>query len=244
MRICAVFVNNCDRFKVYSEYAAFYLRFQHRRHEDIQLQHKLAELNPSGDQSSSIDSLLIKPIQRVLRYPLFLSQIKENCAADSKEYKHSAQALSRVQTLATYVNEMQRIYEEYGAEIDRISRCTEVKQMGLQITLHELFMFAQLKCLPPKEKTFFDCVAFIFTGCILLLPQMKKKEMVSFCHVLPIWEVQITASTAAANQSAAHQFTIVRTSTGCKSLYEMSCCHADIKTQFVKSARKALTAYQ
>lgn len=120
-------------------------------------------------------------------------------------------------------------------------------------------MFAQLKCLPPKEKTFFDCVAFIFTGCILLLPQMKKKEMVmptqihyriglslqvSFCHVLPIWEVQITAPTATANPSAAHQFTLVRSSTGCRSLYEMSCCHADIKTQFVKSARKALNAYQ
>lgn len=77
--------------------------------------------NLSGEQSDSAQSLLIKPIQRVLKYPLFIQQIKDNCLNGSVEKQQAEQALRRMHALADYVNEMQRITEQYGPIIDEIS---------------------------------------------------------------------------------------------------------------------------
>lgn len=78
-------------------------------------------MNVSGEQSESAQSLLIKPIQRVLKYPLFLQQMRDNCARGSVERQQGEQALSRMHALAEYVNEMQRLTEQYGLAIEEIS---------------------------------------------------------------------------------------------------------------------------
>ncbi|VDO65671.1 unnamed protein product [Onchocerca flexuosa] len=79
IRISALFINKCSKFKIYSDYSAAYLRFQQNKKELNDIAMRLEKLNISGEQSESAQSLLIKPIQRVLKYPLFLQQIKDNC---------------------------------------------------------------------------------------------------------------------------------------------------------------------
>ncbi|VDK53042.1 unnamed protein product [Gongylonema pulchrum] len=136
IRISALFVNKCGKFKIYSDYSAAYLRFQQNKKERVAIETRLEKLNISGEQSESAQSLLIKPIQRVLKYPLFLQQIRDNCAkvllhflrfiqklyaSGSVERQQSEQALTRMQALAEYVNEMQRLTEQYGPAIEEIS---------------------------------------------------------------------------------------------------------------------------
>ena len=82
---------------------------------------ELEKMNSSTEQSEGVQSLLIKPIQRVLKYPLFLQQMRDNCSKGCVERQQGEQALQRMQALAEYINEMQRLIEQYGKEIEEIA---------------------------------------------------------------------------------------------------------------------------
>jgi len=252
MRISALFINKCNKFKIYSEYSAAYLRFQHLQKCDQELKSNLEKLNLSQQHKESVESLLIKPIQRVLKYPLFLEQIRDFCSKDSIEKKQTLQALTRMQTLATYVNEMQRINEEYGTDLERLSKIPELSQKGLWLDLRDLFMFAHLKYLQSGDKKYSDCVAFVFTSLILILgpEQNSKKKMPRPHKILPIWEIEINeidiqkTPSISAGESNQHLFSIIHLAPGVQeNIYHISCCHVDIKTHFIKSAKKALKAH-
>uniref|UniRef100_A0A7E4UW46 DH domain-containing protein n=1 Tax=Panagrellus redivivus TaxID=6233 RepID=A0A7E4UW46_PANRE len=263
MRIGVLFVNKCNKFKMYAEYSAAYLRFHHLHHNDPKLKQHLEDLNASGQHKESIQSLLIKPIQRVLKYPLFLEQIRDCCIKDSHEQKQVVQALRRMQTLATYVNEMQRIHEEYGAEIDRLSKLPEIAQSStLWMHLHDLHIFAHMKWLPPGEKRYSECAAFVFTSLILILgPQPTGKKKQRPYKIFPITQVEITEfmplpgadpmpPTDCENPTY-YYFSLIHNANRDKpelpadeSVYHIACCYADIKTQFVKCFKKATKLYQ
>jgi nitrogenase subunit NifH len=59
-------------------------------------------------------------VQRLLLYPLFLQQIKSQTVDCTPEHMQISQALLKMEQLAEYMNEMQRVYEEYGALFARI----------------------------------------------------------------------------------------------------------------------------
>ena len=78
--------------------------------------------NTKRQQSTSLDSYLIKPIQRILKYPLLLQQPKNLAQPDSEEQQHLMDALFGMERVAEHINEMQRIHEEYGAIFDHLFR--------------------------------------------------------------------------------------------------------------------------
>ena len=78
--------------------------------------------NTKKQQSTSLESYLIKPIQRILKYPLLLQQLKNASEANSEEQQHLFDALIGMERVAEHINEMQRIHEEYGAIFDHLFR--------------------------------------------------------------------------------------------------------------------------
>ena len=56
----------------------------------------------------SLNSLLIKPVQRVLKYPLLLGKLVELSSQSDAGYKHLLQALEGLQTIAQDINELRR----------------------------------------------------------------------------------------------------------------------------------------
>ena len=78
--------------------------------------------NKKKQQSTSLESYLIKPIQRILKYPLLLQQLKNAALANSEEQQHLFDALIGMERVAEHINEMQRIHEEYGAIFDHLFR--------------------------------------------------------------------------------------------------------------------------
>ena len=78
--------------------------------------------NTKKQQSTSLESYLIKPIQRILKYPLLLQQLKNAAVANSEEQQHLFDALIGMERVAEHINEMQRIHEEYGAIFDHLFR--------------------------------------------------------------------------------------------------------------------------
>ena len=78
--------------------------------------------NKKKQQSTSLESYLIKPIQRILKYPLLLQQLKNAALVNSEEQQHLFDALIGMERVAEHINEMQRIHEEYGAIFDHLFR--------------------------------------------------------------------------------------------------------------------------
>lgn len=110
----------------------------------------LDERNPKQQHSSTLESYLIKPIQRVLKYPLLLRELYSLTDPDSEEHYHldgkaqsqdwlrrqndpdggaieancifclSVVAMKAMNKVASHINEMQKIHEEFGAVFDQL----------------------------------------------------------------------------------------------------------------------------
>lgn len=114
------------------------------------LQEFLIARNPKQQHSSTLESYLIKPIQRILKYPLLLQQLRNLTDPRCDEHTHLVgecflfsfwcvwfkfintildiffcrwtEALKGMEKVAEHINEMQRIHEEYGAIFDHLFR--------------------------------------------------------------------------------------------------------------------------
>ncbi|VBB33689.1 unnamed protein product [Acanthocheilonema viteae] len=237
IRISALFVNKCSKFKIYSDYSAAYLRFQQNKKEISDTATRLERLNISGEQSESAQSLLIKPIQRVLKYPLFLQQIKDNCFKGSVERQQSEQALTKMQALAEYVNEMQRLTEQYGQIIEEISTKNGAAS---RMNFSQLLMFAHINWLNCSENRSrpVACVAFVFTSLILIFCPTLSKNKTKVYRILPIVEVEVNEIDNQSSQSQ-YAFILIHIGSSREPVYHLCCCQAEIKNHFVKSIRKA-----
>ena len=120
LRISALFVNRCSELKVYAEYAAGYLRLQRELQQSKELLSFLESANSSGEQHCNYESRMIRPVQRLVQYPLLLQAIQSGCDPKSMEAKQMEVAQKKMQTLAEYVNEMQRVHEQFSPHIDTI----------------------------------------------------------------------------------------------------------------------------
>ena len=90
--------------------------------DNYPFQEFLASCNPNQQQAHTLESYLIKPIQRILKYPLLLQQLKALAVSPSEEQNHLNEALGGMENVAEHINEMQRIHEEYGAIFDHLYR--------------------------------------------------------------------------------------------------------------------------
>lgn len=102
--------------------------------DNYPFQEFLSSCNPNQQQAHTLESYLIKPIQRILKYPLLLQQLKSLALISSEEQNHLIEALAGMENVAEHINEMQRIHEEYGAIFDHLYR--QYQRSNSQ--LHEL----------------------------------------------------------------------------------------------------------
>ncbi|KAK1888948.1 T-lymphoma invasion and metastasis-inducing protein 2 [Dissostichus eleginoides] len=90
-----------EQLQHYSGFCANHLKVQkvlERAKTDAAFKHFLETRNPTNQHSASLESFLIKPVQRILKYPLLLREL----------------ALRAMEDAASHINEMQKIYEEFG----------------------------------------------------------------------------------------------------------------------------------
>ncbi|CRL06594.1 CLUMA_CG019614, isoform A [Clunio marinus] len=123
--IGSAFLYYVNHFKLYSSFCASHSKAQkvlHPNEGNQALQEFLLSKNPRQEHSSTLESYLIKPIQRILKYPLLLQQLKNLTDPYAEEHHHLIEALKGMEKVAEHINEMQRIHEEYGAIFDHLFR--------------------------------------------------------------------------------------------------------------------------
>ncbi|MCI4389625.1 hypothetical protein PGIGA_G00100290 [Pangasianodon gigas] len=172
------FLYYADHFKLYSGFCANHIKVQkvlERVKTDRAFKEFLEERNPTKQHSSTLESYLIKPVQRVLKYPLLLRELVSLTDPESEEHCHLSDALRAMEKVASHINEMQKIYEDYGTVFDQLvaEQCSTKKEVT-EISMGEFIVHGSALWLNPmtsmgrirKEP---ELTIFIFKRAVILV---------------------------------------------------------------------------
>ncbi|XP_074471641.1 rho guanine nucleotide exchange factor TIAM2-like isoform X2 [Sebastes fasciatus] len=216
------FLYYADHFKHYSGFCANHIKVQkvlERAKTDGAFKQFLETRNPTNQHSSSLESYLIKPVQRVLKYPLLLRELVSLTDPESPEHTHLTEALRAMEKVATHINEMQKIYEDYGCVFDQLAaeHSAPDKQVT-EISMGEFLVHSSVVWLNPlpslgrlrKEP---ELTLFVFKRAVILVyrenSKLKKRMTASrsadldpfrFRWLIPVSAVQVRPANITENQ--------------------------------------------
>uniref|UniRef100_M4AT67 TIAM Rac1 associated GEF 1 n=1 Tax=Xiphophorus maculatus TaxID=8083 RepID=M4AT67_XIPMA len=142
----------------------------------------LAERNPRQQHSSTLESYLIKPIQRVLKYPLLLRELYSLTDPDSEEHYHLDVAMKAMNKVASHINEMQKLHEEYGAVFDQlINEQTADNKQVLDLSMGDLLLHSTVAWMNApatfgKSKKDPELSAFVFKTAVVFVYKNSSKH--------------------------------------------------------------------
>ncbi|XP_012512800.1 PREDICTED: T-lymphoma invasion and metastasis-inducing protein 1 isoform X3 [Propithecus coquereli] len=193
------FLYYADRFKLYSAFCASHTKVPKvlvKARTDAAFKAFLDAQNPKQQHSSTLESYLIKPIQRILKYPLLLKELFALTDAESEEHYHLDVAIKTMNKVASHINEMQKIHEEFGAVFDQlIAEQTGEKKEVADLSMGDLLLHSTVIWLNPpaslgKWKKEPELAAFVFKTAVVLVYKdgSKQKKKLVGSHRLSIYE--------------------------------------------------------
>ncbi|ERL85712.1 hypothetical protein D910_03127 [Dendroctonus ponderosae] len=218
------FLYYVNHFKQYSSFCASHSKAQkvlHPNEGNQALQEFLISRNPKQQHSFTLESFLIKPIQRLLKYPLLLQQLRNLTDPNTDQHLHLIEALKGMEKAAEHINEMQRIHEEYGAIFDHLFRQHQKScKQPIDLSPGDLLYYGGVEWLnisdflgKIKKGLELHAMCFVFRTAVVFLCKerlrQKKKimgvtskaassevEIIRYQVLIPVTEVQVRASSA------------------------------------------------
>ncbi|KAM6946087.1 LOW QUALITY PROTEIN: rho guanine nucleotide exchange factor TIAM1-like [Aplochiton taeniatus] len=187
------FLYYADRFKIYSAFCASHTKVPKvlvKAKTDAHFKAFLDERNPKQQHSSALESYLIKPIQRVLKYPLLLRELHALTDPDSEEHYHLDVAMKAMNKVASHINEMQKIHEEFGAVFDQlIAEQSGDKKEVADLSMGDLLLHTSVAWINPpaslgKWKKDPQLAAFVFKTAVVFVCKdgSKQKKKMGSSH--------------------------------------------------------------
>eukprot|EP01103_Thecamoeba_quadrilineata_P010820 TRINITY_DN2441_c0_g1_i2.p1 TRINITY_DN2441_c0_g1~~TRINITY_DN2441_c0_g1_i2.p1 ORF type:complete len:532 (+),score=124.23 TRINITY_DN2441_c0_g1_i2:27-1598(+) len=120
MRIGQAFIDSVPQFTPYTYYCSEQPnsnKLIQQLKNDAQFESFLEEKRELIPELKSLDlgAFLIKPMQRICKYPLFLRDMIKNTRDDHPDFKHICRALDEIDALVKDINEKKRIAEKVAA---------------------------------------------------------------------------------------------------------------------------------
>nr|XP_061798474.1 rho guanine nucleotide exchange factor TIAM2 [Nerophis lumbriciformis] len=178
------FLYYADHFKLYSGFCANHIKVQkvlERAKTDRAFKEFLDARNPTKQHSSTLESYLIKPVQRVLKYPLLLRELVSLTDANSEEHCHLTEALRAMEKVASHINEMQKIYEDYGTVFDQLvteqaSHDREVTEISMgEFLLHSTAVWLNPHPSLGRMRKDPEMTVFVFKKAVILVYRENNK---------------------------------------------------------------------
>ncbi|KAM9728951.1 rho guanine nucleotide exchange factor TIAM1 isoform 2-T2 [Menidia menidia] len=265
------FLYYADRFKIYSAFCASHTKVPKvlaKAKTDPEFKAFLAERNPRQQHSSTLESYLIKPIQRVLKYPLLLRELYSLTDPDSEEHYHLDVAMTAMNKVASHINEMQKLHEQYGAVFDQlINEQTADKKEVPDLSMGDLLLHSTVIWMNPpsslvKSKKDPELAAFVFKTAVVFVykdcaKHRKKiggshrasvsddKDPFRFRHMIATDSLQVRAI---ANSESNRVCEIVHTRSESEGrperTFQMCCSSPDSKKDFLKAVHSILREKQ
>ncbi|KAM6931984.1 rho guanine nucleotide exchange factor TIAM1-like [Lycodopsis pacificus] len=179
------FLYYADRFKIYSAFCASHTKVPKvlvKAKTDPDFKAFLEERNPKQQHSSTLESYLIKPIQRVLKYPLLLKELYSLTDPDSEEHYHLDVAMKAMNKVASHINEMQKIHEEFGAVFDLlITEQSGEKKEVADLSMGDLLLHTSVTWINPpaslgKWKKEPQMATFVFKMAVVFVCKEGSKQ--------------------------------------------------------------------
>ncbi|KAJ0022341.1 hypothetical protein NQD34_009831 [Periophthalmus magnuspinnatus] len=264
------FLYYADRFKIYSAFCASHTKVPKvlaKAKSDPDFKAFLDERNPKQQHSSTLESYLIKPIQRVLKYPLLLKELYSLTDPDSEEHYHLDIAMKAMNKVASHINEMQKIHEEFGAVFDQLitEQIGEKKEVA-DLSMGDLLLHTTVTWLNPpaslgKWKKEPQIAIFVFKTAVVFVckdgsKQKKKmgsthrvsmssedKDPFRYRHMIPTNALQVRSLTNADGEGSA-VCEIVHTKSESEGrperAFQLCCSSPESRKEFVKSVHSIL----
>ncbi|XP_016331364.1 T-lymphoma invasion and metastasis-inducing protein 2 isoform X3 [Sinocyclocheilus anshuiensis] len=178
------FLYYAEHFKLYSGFCANHIKVQkvlERAKTDRSFKEFLDARNPTKQHSTTLESYLIKPVQRVLKYPLLLRELVSLTDTDSEEHYHLTEALKEMEKVASHINEMQKIYEDYGAVFDQlVADQSGTEKEVTEISMGQFLVHSSVIWLNPfpslgRMKKDPELNVFVFKRAVILLYRENNK---------------------------------------------------------------------
>lgn len=157
-----------DQFTVYEPYCSNYFSAQDLVVQEAPKLQKLAGiLNPVYE----LPSMLIKPVQRICKYPLLLQQLIKSTQSDWPHYEEMGEGLDSVKRVTERVNETQRKHEnikvvdELKRRVDEM-RSSQIDSFG-SLLLHERLSIQQ------SDEHFKEMYIYFFERTMLMCKESK-----------------------------------------------------------------------
>ncbi|XP_061899606.1 rho guanine nucleotide exchange factor TIAM2-like isoform X3 [Entelurus aequoreus] len=175
LSVGASFLHYADHFKLYSIFCANHVKVQkvlERARTDRTFKHFLDTRNLTKQHSSSLDSFLIKPVQRVLKYPLLLHELISLTRPKSAEHIRLTEALQAMEEVACHINEVKKLYEDFGHVFQQLASDSQVSTGDFLVHSSVLWLnpppgLGRLK----KEP---ELTLFVFQRAVILAYSDKK----------------------------------------------------------------------
>uniref|UniRef100_A0A7N6F6W2 TIAM Rac1 associated GEF 1b n=1 Tax=Anabas testudineus TaxID=64144 RepID=A0A7N6F6W2_ANATE len=264
------FLYYADRFKIYSAFCASHTKVPKvlvKAKTDSDFKAFLDERNPKQQHSSTLESYLIKPIQRVLKYPLLLKELYSLTDPDSEEHYHLDVAMKAMNKVASHINEMQKIHEEFGAVFDQLitEQSSEKKEVA-DLSMGDLLLHTSVIWINPpaslgKWKKEPQMATFVFKTAVVFVckdgtKQKKKmggshrvsvssdeKDPFRYRHMIPTDALQVRSLANADGESSA-VCEIVHTKSESEGrperTFQLCCSSPESRKDFLKTVHSIL----
>ncbi|XP_049621416.1 rho guanine nucleotide exchange factor TIAM2 [Suncus etruscus] len=264
------FLYYADHFKLYSGFCANHSKVQkvlERARTDMAFKAFLDARNPTKQHSSTLESYLIKPVQRVLKYPLLLRELVSLTDHESEEHYHLTEALKAMEKVASHINEMQKIYEDYGTVFDQlVAEQSETEKEVTELSMGELLMHSTVSWLNPflslgKARKDLELTVFVFKRAVILVykenSKLKKKlpsnsrpahgstdlDPFKFRWLIPISALQVRLGNTAGTENSA-LWELIHTKSELEgrpeTTFQLCCSDSESKTNLVRVIRAIL----
>ncbi|KAM9853781.1 rho guanine nucleotide exchange factor TIAM1-like [Aulostomus maculatus] len=264
------FLYYADRFKIYSAFCASHTKVPKvlvKAKTDPDFKAFLDERNPKQQHSSTLESYLIKPIQRVLKYPLLLKELYSLTDPDSEEHYHLDVAMKAMNKVASHINEMQKIHEEFGAVFDLlITEQSGEKKDVADLSMGDLLLHTSVTWINPpaslgKWKKEPQIATFVFKTAVVFVckdgsKQKKKmggshrvsissddKDPFRYRHMIPTDALQVR-SLANADGEGSAVCEIVHTKSESEGrperMFQLCCSSPESRKDFLKTVHSIL----
>ncbi|XP_040083869.1 T-lymphoma invasion and metastasis-inducing protein 1 isoform X2 [Oryx dammah] len=263
------FLYYADRFKLYSAFCASHTKVPKvlvKAKTDAAFKAFLDAQNPKQQHSSTLESYLIKPIQRILKYPLLLKELFALTDAESEEHYHLDVAIKTMNKVASHINEMQKIHEEFGAVFDQlIAEQTGEKKEVADLSMGDLLLHTTVIWPNPpaslgKWKKEPELAAFVFKTAVVLVYKdgtKQKKKLVGshrlsiyedwdpfrFRHMIPTEALQVRAlASADAEANAVCEIVHVKSESAGRPerVFHLCCSSPESRKDFLKAVHSIL----
>ncbi|XP_071801624.1 rho guanine nucleotide exchange factor TIAM1-like isoform X2 [Asterias amurensis] len=263
------FLYYMDHFKLYSAFCACHSRSQKildPARGNKALMEFLEARNPKNQHSSSLASYLIKPIQRVLKYPLLLKEIRSQLDKESEEHYHLSQALKGMSEVAGHINEMMRVHEQFGDIFDELVAeqyhvKKEVADLAMDdLVLHNTAMWLNSqddlgKVKRGKEP---EVIIFVFRPAVVIICKEKAKKMrkgslkgshledlIRFKWMIPVSTMQVRdASINDSDYLSLWELVHTKKEGKKEKCFQFSCSTSEMKSHFVKTIKQILRDFK